>query len=287
MLRRAIEGAREHAGTLDAIVFPELALTYAQYQVAERIAVEERAILICGLRRASRAPRHDFNHCVFQPAGILREVRGKSRRIRTLVKELRLIQAKHHRWCLDREQLVNYQLAGKLPGLRGSWENIELRERLLYFVTLNRMTWSVLICEDLARQDPAADLIRAVGPNLVIALLMDGPQLNGRWPARYASVLAEDPGSSVLTLTSLGMAERCRPILRTTGKRAEPSRVVALWRDVQSGEIEIALDAGDDACVLTLECGVREEYSADGRSDGSAAGYPIFAGFKSFRTTRT
>ena len=71
-----------------------------------------------------------------------------------------------------------------------------MRERLLYFVTLNRMTWSVLICEDLARQDPAADLIRAVGPNLVIALLMDGPQLNGRWPARYASVLAEDPGSS-------------------------------------------------------------------------------------------
>jgi hypothetical protein len=31
-------------------------------------------------------------------------------------------------------------------------------------------TWSVLICEDLARQDPAADLIRAVGPNLLIAL---------------------------------------------------------------------------------------------------------------------
>ena len=68
------------------------------------------------------------------------------------------------------------------------------------------------------------------------------------------------------------MAERCRPILRSTGKRAEASRVVALWRDVQAGEIEIALDAGDDACVLTLECEAREEYSADGRGDGSAAG---------------
>jgi hypothetical protein len=144
----------------------------------------------------------------------------------------------------------------------------------------------VLICEDLARQDPAADLIRAVGPNLVIALLMDGPQLNSRWPARYASVLAEDPGSSVLTLTSLGMAERCRPILRSTGKRAEPSRVVGLWRDVQSGEIEIGLDAGDDACVLTLECTVREEYSADGRGDGSATWFPVFAGFKSFQTQK-
>lgn len=73
----------------------------------------------------------------------------------------------------------------------------------------------MLVCEDLARQDPAADLIRAVGPNLLIALLMDGPQLSGRWPARYASVLAEDPGTSVLTLTSLGMAERSRPIIQS------------------------------------------------------------------------
>jgi 5-methylcytosine-specific restriction enzyme A len=52
--------------------------------------------------------------------------------------------------------------------------------------------------------------MRSVGPNLVVALLMDGPQLTARWPARYASVLADDPGSSVLTLTSLGMCLRSR-----------------------------------------------------------------------------
>ena len=95
---------------------------------------------------------------------------------------------------------------------RDYWEHIGIQKRVLYFATLNAMTWTVLVCEDLARQDPAADLIRAVGPNLLIALLMDGPQLSRRWPARYASVLAEDPGTSVLTLTSLGMAERSRPI---------------------------------------------------------------------------
>jgi hypothetical protein len=72
----------------------------------------------------------------------------------------------------------------------------------------------VLICEDLARQDPAAELVRAVGPNLLVALLMDGPQLANRWPARYAAVLAEDPGTSILTLTSLGMVERSRPTER-------------------------------------------------------------------------
>lgn len=90
----------------------------------------------------------------------------------------------------------------------------------------------------MARQDPAADLIRAVGPNLLIALLMDGPQLKDRWAARYASVLAEDPGSSVLTLTRLGMARRSRPFLRTTGRRAEPSQVIALWRD--AGGVKLA-----------------------------------------------
>jgi hypothetical protein len=81
--------------------------------------------------------------------------------------------------------------------------------------------WSVLICADLARQDPAADLIRAVGPNLLIALLMDGPQLSHRWPARYAAVPAEDPGTSVQTLTSLGMAERfVDTVASTTGMPA-------------------------------------------------------------------
>ena len=70
-----------------------------------------------------------------------------------------------------------------------------------------------------AEPEPAAELIRAVGPNLLIALLMDGPQLSNRWPARYAAVLAEDPGTSVLTLTSLGMAERSRPIVQS-GQRA-------------------------------------------------------------------
>lgn len=283
-LRRAIRAARQHAGRIDAVVFPELALTDRQYDVAEQLAVAERIILVCGVRSSGRGGRRDLNLSVLQPAGVLRDTGGRGRTKRQFVESLRLIQSKHHRWHLDREQIVNYQLGGRLPVSRGCWENIELPERLLNFVTIDWLTWSVLVCEDLARQDPAADLIRAVGPNLLIALLMDGPQLSGRWASRYASVLAEDPGTSVLALTSLGMAERCRPVLRATGKRADPSRVVALWRDIDSGEIEIALDAKDDACILSLECRLKREYSADGRDDGEQSRYPVFAGFKSFRT---
>jgi hypothetical protein len=286
-VEKAVKKARMHAGGIDAIVLPELAVSIDQYLAAERVAMRERAVLIAGMRLEAKTPRHrDLNLSVIQPVGSLRGRKEnlKSARGARLVDDLRCIQAKHHRWCLDHDQIVNYQLAGRLPASRNAWENIELPPRVLHFVTLNRMTWSVLVCEDLARQDPAAELIRAVGPNLLVALLMDGPQLSGRWPSRYASVLAEDPGTSVLTLTSLGMAERSRPLLRGTAKRADRSRVVALWRDATAGEIEIELDPGDDACVLSLECRMVEEFCADGRGDGGGTTCPVFAGYRSFRT---
>lgn len=86
---------------------------------------------------------------------------------------------------------------------------------------------SVVICEDLARPDPVGDLLRAVGPNLVIALLMDGPQIKERWSARYATTLAEDPGFSVLSLTSAGMSKLSRP-----SSGVNRSKVIGLWKDV-------------------------------------------------------
>lgn len=285
-LRKALDTATRQARRIDAVVFPELALSLEQYEVAERIVFDYRAILVTGVRVPATHKRQGENLCALQPAGVLAPLgKRRPRQNRRLLEQLRLIRSKHHRWSLDRDQTLAYQLGGQICSLQNPWENIELPERVLHFVTLgNWMTWSVLICEDLARQDPAADLIRAVGPNLVIALLMDGPQLRGRWPSRYASVLAEDPGSSVLTLTSLGMAERSRPAMHGTGQRAPSRRAIALWRDVESGEHEIELDAGDNACVLSLVCRSKKEVAADGRGDGAQAHFPVFAGYRSFRT---
>lgn len=282
-LTRALTRARRHAGTIDAIVFPELALTKDEYDVAEAIAIRSGCILICGVRHMEETFQDwDANFCVLQPAGaVLGREETPDPENRFLIEYLRLVQTKHHRWYLDREQIVSYQLGGCLPASRGYWEYIRIPDRVLYFATLNGMTWTVLVCEDLARQDPAADLIRAVGPNLLITLLMDGPQLSKRWSARYASVLADDPGTSVLTLTSLGMAERSRPILES-GMRAPPNRVIALWRDAVQGEIQIALDPGDDACVLNLECRSQTEHCAAGDSCNRQGCYPIFAGYRSF-----
>ena len=67
------------------------------------------------------------------------------------------------------------------------------------------------VCQDLAAIDDVAELVRSVGPTVIYTPLLDGPQLSSRWSARYASVLADDPGSAVLTLTSYGMVQRSRP----------------------------------------------------------------------------
>src|SRR5205807_7939942 len=110
------------------------------------------------------------------------------------------------------------------------WEGIEIRDRrLTFFAIEDWLTLCVLICEDLARQDPVAELVRTIGPNLVIALLLDGPQLRTRWPNQYAAVPADDPGSAVLCLTSLGMTQLSRPFDRPGG-----SRVIALWKDCKT-----------------------------------------------------
>jgi hypothetical protein len=151
---------------------------------------------------------------------------------------------------------------------------MKIHRRSLNVLTFNDwLTVCHLICEDLARVDPVSQLIRAVGPTLVIALLLDGPQLLRRWPGRYATVLADDPGSSVLSVTSLGMAIQSRP--KGAG---DPNRTIALWKDSKTGDREIELAPDATAVVLTLWADRVEEFTADGRSDGGTAGRLFLGG---------
>jgi hypothetical protein len=100
-------------------------------------------------------------------------------------------QRKHHRWQLDGGQMDLYGLAKEFDRKRLYWECVGISNRNLNFLSVHPLlTIAVLVCEDLARPDPVADVIRAVGPNLVIALLADAPQLTGRWSGRYATSLA-------------------------------------------------------------------------------------------------
>jgi hypothetical protein len=218
-----------------------------------------------------------FNACAIQPLGL--STLSAAARTRDRLWQLsRQVQLKHHRWCLDRGQILQYDLGSRLPASLDCWERVFLGERRITFVTFKEwLTTCVLICEDLARQEPVTEVIRSVGPNLVFALLMDGPQLRNRWPSRYASVLAEDPGCSVLSLTSLGMSARSRP-----AQGVDRSRSIALWRDAIYGEREIELPPDTDACVLSLVCRTEREFTIDGRPDSKPSYFPVYAGVVPF-----
>ena len=172
-------------------------------------------------------------------------------------------QNKHHRWRLDRGQTDRYGLNfDDSPGNDKWWEDIDVSQRQLPFFGLRRdMSLATLICEDLARTDPAMSAIRAVGPNLVIALLMDGPQLAVRWPGRYATVLAEDPGSAVLSFTCAAMVDRSNWL------EAKPARSIGLWRDGAGRTQEIGLPNDALAMMLTLQSKKKHQNTLDNRSD--------------------
>jgi hypothetical protein len=175
-------------------------------------------------------------------------------------------QSKHHRWCLEGRQIERYGLTGVLrPDDWRWWEDIDISDREVnFYVFRPGASIAVLVCEDLARVDPVQPVVRAVGPTLVISLLLDGAQEERRWPGRYATVLADDPGSAVLTLTSLGMVRRS---MRPGESRAMP---VALWKDSAGSATELALPQGSHGLLLTLRTLDEENWTLDGRSDGKA-----------------
>src|SRR5262249_1744718 len=137
---------------------------------------------------------------------------------------------------------------------------IHVARRSVQFVEFGEgATLVSLVCEDLAQSDDVADVLRAVGPTVVVTPLLDGPQLSSRWAARYASVFADDPGSTVLTLTSFGMARRSRPYGRNS------SAVIALWKDPGRGIREVTLEAGAQGVLISASADRATRRSSDGR----------------------
>ena len=101
-----------------------------------------------------------------------------------------------------------------------------------------------------------------------MALLLDAAQVPSRWPDRYATVLAEDPRSSVLTLTATGLVDLAN------GLRGEGTRSIALWREAFEGSSRpIILEPGAEGVVLRLRSKMAKEWTADGRHDDRATGY--------------
>jgi hypothetical protein len=269
LIERLIQTATKKVGTVDVVVFPELALRSEDIPSLIRMIVRMpgQPILIGGLCMDSEKKG---GLCRNTSVTLIPLASKKSAKTRVFP----FYQDKHHRWLFDGRQVQQYGLGCTLDPEVDWWEHSLVSQRKLGFVSIQTwLTLCTLICEDLARPDPIANMVRAVGPNLVIALLLDGPQISKRWPARYGTVLAEDPGSSVLTVSPLGMVRLSRP------RGISPSNVVALWKDALSGEpIEISLPEGNQGLLLSLTRIWREEFTADGRSDDRATAYLTLSG---------
>ena len=252
----AVKQAALVGGHVDAVVLPEYALSEEEFDRISQILLLQGIYLIAGIKGSRNAIGTLENYARFNiPWG------GYSVPVR---------QSKHHRWKLDPPQIKNYDLP--LSKRKQFWEHIPIKDRTLTFLCMRDwLALCVLICEDLARPDPVGDLIRAVGPNLVIALLLDGPQLKTRWSSRYATTLADDPGSSVLTLTCGGMTRLSKP---PSGKANTSAGKIALWKDVRGQAHEIDIRNGE-AALVHIEVEEREEWTADGRGNNGVSGHPI------------
>jgi len=249
LVEAAVKAALDEVDDLDAVVFPESCVPGEALQPLEALLARYGVtVLLAGARDpvddSLRQPSN-WVHLGVHVGGCWAHYR----------------QNKHHRWFLDESQITQYQLGGALhPGVRW-WEAMEVPPRALQVLELGEgLTLVAVICEDLARLDEVAELLRDIGPTLVVTILLDGPQLASRWTARYASVLADDPGSSVLTLSAAGMVHRSRP------PGTLPSSVIALWKDATRGLREIPLESGATGVLLSLASTRARRRAADGRT---------------------
>ncbi|WP_349368964.1 hypothetical protein [Salinarimonas sp.] len=253
--------AQEDVARVDAIVLPEGALDWPCYRklveaLRERQTTSPLEFIISGASGFRDDPNNFVLTTTFSQTedGWVAVTNG---------------QAKHHRWRLDERQIRTYALGSALDPSRSWWEQIAVDARRIGLTVFRRhSSFAAMICEDLARSEPCHAAIRAAGPNLVFALLMDGPQLPQRWAAQYATVLADDPGSSVLTLTSLGLIERSN-----MSRQGQASRTVALWKDGDVGTVPLDLPAGRHAILLTLTSASASEITLDGRKNDDAVSW--------------
>lgn len=247
LIAGVLSAARRHVHRLDVVVLPEAAVDASELLGLEAV-LDEHGVrsLITGVREHREREAFGMNrlHVAMRDEAGWRHIS----------------QEKHHRWCLDGPQIRQYHLSRALNPDRQWWESIELPARRIEILDAGGgVTIAPLICEDLARIDEVADVVRRIGPTFVIAVLLDGPQLRTRWPGRYASILSDDPGSAVLTVTSLGMALRSRP------PNSKASRVIASWSDTAGGTRELELQRGASGVLLTASSRRNDSWTADGR----------------------
>lgn len=263
-----IDQAQRDVDRVHGLLLPELSLDWLTYDILVRKLISDcngkksdRAVpdfIVCG--SSSDWGRDKGNYVLVTTF----DKNDKGKLVATTHS-----RPKHHRWRLTGPQIADYGLSASLDPHVVWWEATQIPNREVGLTVFRHFcVFSAMICEDLARSEPCHEPLKAVGPNLVFALLMDGSQLPDRWSARYATSLADDPGSSVLTLTSLGLIERTN----ASGAYKE-SRNIGLWKDDTGKTIPIACPRDAQGVLLTLGGEVAKERTLDGRLNEDTASW--------------
>lgn len=264
-IKAIVSKAAMDVGQIHGIIFPEYSLTFEIFANMLETSFEATGktleFMVAGAK--GNCDQDDDNHVLIATWEDEESDPASDR-----AKYIRIVsQKKHHRWKLDRDQISTYGLGASLGPSMEWWEKhcIETRE-MNFFQIRDDAVFASLICEDLARNDPCLDIVRSVAPNLVFALLMDGSQLPNRWSARYAGSLADDPGCTVLTLTSFGLIDRSND-----HRSKDKSFSVGLLRDSKGLTTEITLPPGNEAILLTLGSEEAKDITIDGRKTTNAS----------------
>jgi hypothetical protein len=229
---RLVSEAKRESGCVNGVVLPEYALDWQLFELlCDQLKQHEPKLEFVISGSSNNCYETNGNHVLTR---VWYDNAAPSKHITNS-------RGKHHRWRMDRSQVETYALSAALnPKIRNWWENTPLGRREIHFQRFRQKSvFSVLICEELARSDPCHEILRAVAPNLIFTLLLDGPQIRNRWPAQYASNLADDPGSSVLTFTSYGLIDRSN-----RQGRYPANHSIAMWKDDGGHFLEIPMPAG-------------------------------------------
>ena len=135
----------------DGVVLPELALSESEHDALRDYVLEQGSFLVSGRQGSVCRVRVPVDR-----------TGGKS----TSPFTQPLSQQKHHRWKLDSSQITQYALgAGRLDPERDWWEHVGLEDPTTIGVWRpSILIWfcRFLICEDLARPDPALEFDAAL-----------------------------------------------------------------------------------------------------------------------------
>lgn len=261
LVKKLVDEAKKHVNKVDVVIFPELALDYHSYDAINKFLTFDNekqpedvfSLFISGVHHEG-ANQKKYNSAY---TSLITDIKNEEDKESNRTK----IQLKHHRWLMDERQIVQYSLGDSLePSSKLWWEDTPIENRCINFMTFRKgACFTTLICEDLARIDPCHHVVRAIGPNIVFALLMDGAQIKGRWPERYAMGLSDDPGSSIFTFTSLGLVKR------SNFKHNSSKNSVGLWRDQNQGTQELIIPEGCQGLLLTTNLYKNNTNTLDGR----------------------